>query len=166
MNVSHFLFTFDLPLSPQKPEKKERKGERGGKPDRGRGEREKRGEEKWGAGELLLLLSPYLLSLSLLPFSPSVFRRRNLMASSLPRRASSRSNFLASLAAFSLILMLSKSKCICIWTPMSWFWCKSAEWTDAGRGIGAKQTRRKRNRYQPRRRDFAQDSKIESGDVE
>ncbi len=35
------------------------------KPDRGRGERKKRGEEKWGAGELLLLLlSPYLLSLS------------------------------------------------------------------------------------------------------
>lgn len=68
LNASHFLFTFDLPLSPRKPEKKEGKG--GGSQTEG-GERGGR-EEKWGAGELLLLYSPYLLSLSLLPFSPSV----------------------------------------------------------------------------------------------
>lgn len=67
MNASHFLFTFDLPLSPQKSEKKERKrgGEMGEKSQtEGGGERKKRGKEKWGAGELLLLFSPYLLSLS------------------------------------------------------------------------------------------------------
>lgn len=85
MNTSHFLFTFDLPLSPKMTEqkeergvkKKEREGRRGGKPDRGRGERkERRGEKErknWGGvregGQLLLLLSPYLLSLSLYFFS-------------------------------------------------------------------------------------------------
>lgn len=68
MNASHFLFTFDLPLSPKKTEKKKRGG--GGRSQtEGGGERKKRGEEKWGAGELLLLLSPYLLSLSLYFFS-------------------------------------------------------------------------------------------------
>ena len=79
VNVSHFLFTFDLPLSPRKTEKEKKKKEEkresrrrrrrrrgGGARRRVEGERKKRGEEKWGAGELLLLLSPYLLSL--LPF--------------------------------------------------------------------------------------------------
>lgn len=66
MNASHFLFTFDLPLSPKKTEKKKRGGR---SQTEGGGERKKRGEEKWGAGELLLLLSPYLLSLSLYFFS-------------------------------------------------------------------------------------------------
>lgn len=44
MNVSHFLFTSDLPLSPCKPEEGDWK--RRGEPDRGSGERKKRGERK------------------------------------------------------------------------------------------------------------------------
>jgi len=66
LNASLFLFTFDLPLSPQKSEKKEGKGEGGGAR-----QREGRGEEKMGgrrAPPPSLSISP----LSLLPFSPSV----------------------------------------------------------------------------------------------
>lgn len=81
MNASHFLFTFDLPLSPKMTEQKEergvkkREGRRGGKPDRGRGKERKEEERRRGktggagGGQLLLLLSPYLLSLSLYFFS-------------------------------------------------------------------------------------------------
>lgn len=71
MNVSHFLFNSDLPLSPRKTArggKKSRRRRRGGKKrEGGRGGREER--KNGGAGGLLLLLSPYLLSHSLYFFS-------------------------------------------------------------------------------------------------
>lgn len=85
MNTSHFLFTFDLPLSPKMTEQKEERGVK--KKERGKvggeesqtegggkkGKKRREGEEKLGGvregGQLLLLLSPYLLSLSLYFFS-------------------------------------------------------------------------------------------------
>ena len=91
-------------LQERQRRKKKKSNERGGAGGGGvarqrvEGERKKRGEEKWGAGELLLLLSPYLLSLSF-PFSPSGSRRGNLRASPLPRRTFSRFTSLATGAA-------------------------------------------------------------------
>lgn len=80
MNARRFLFTFDLPLSPPKNDRAN--GWRGGgkRGEKGRrreeiqteGEREGRKEEerkRGEAGELLLLLPPYLLSPSLYFFS-------------------------------------------------------------------------------------------------
>lgn len=87
MNVSHFLLTFDLPLSPCNPEKRDWK--RRGEPDGGSGERKKRGERKNWGGRRAPPLSPSISPLSLSrSFSPSVSQRGNLVASPLPRRTS------------------------------------------------------------------------------
>lgn len=88
MNVSHFLFTSDLPLSPCKPEEGDWK--RRGEPDRGSGERKKRGERKNRGPASSSSFSLHISSLSH-SFSPSVSQRENLVASPLPRRTSSQS---------------------------------------------------------------------------
>lgn len=77
MNACRFLFTFDLPLSPPKNDRAKggwKKGEKGRRREeiQTEGEREGRMEEerkRGEAGELLLLLPPYLLSPSLYFFS-------------------------------------------------------------------------------------------------
>lgn len=76
MNARRFLFTFDLPLSPAKNDRAKgwKKGEKGRRREeiQTEGEREGRKEEerkRGEAGELLLLLPPYLLSPSLYFFS-------------------------------------------------------------------------------------------------
>lgn len=66
MNVSHFLFTSDLPLSPCKPEEGDWK--RRGEPDRGSGERKKRGERKNRGPASSSSFSLHIFSLSLTPF--------------------------------------------------------------------------------------------------
>lgn len=91
MNASHFLFNFDLPLSPHKParnekeKKKEREVRRGwggvrGVIDGGRGRQkeQKRKREKWGAGGS----TSFLLHISSLPhsFSSSASGSRNSAA--------------------------------------------------------------------------------------
>ena len=70
MNASHFLFTFDLPLSPQKPEKKERKGRGGEARQReGREGEERRGKMGgWRAPPPSLSISPLSLSPSFFSF--------------------------------------------------------------------------------------------------
>lgn len=99
MNASHFLFTFDLPLSPKKTEKKKKEGG-GGEARQREGERGRREERKNGGPASSSSFSLHISSLSLFTFSPSVSRRGNLMASPLPRRASSWSTLLATGAAF------------------------------------------------------------------
>lgn len=73
MNASHFLFTFDLPLSPKKTEKKKRGGVGGGgEPDRGRGREEEERRGKMGgrrAPPPSLSISPLSLSLLFLLLS-------------------------------------------------------------------------------------------------
>lgn len=71
MNASHFLFTFDLPLSPKKTEKKKRGGG-GEKPDRLRGREEEERRGKMGgrrAPPPSLSISPLSLSLLFLLLS-------------------------------------------------------------------------------------------------
>lgn len=76
----------------------------GGEPDGGKGERGRREERKNGGPVSSSSFSLHISSLSLFTFSPSVSGRGNLMASLLPRRASSWSTSLTTGAAFQLWL--------------------------------------------------------------
>ncbi|XP_054896070.1 uncharacterized protein LOC129366316 [Poeciliopsis prolifica] len=102
MKASHFLFTFDLPLSPHKPDKKEKnikkeKKERGEEVVRGLqtgGETERTKEEKGKMGgreapPLFSSISP----LSLTPFLLLPLEAGTRRPVPLPRRTSSRSTF-------------------------------------------------------------------------